>query len=43
VKFRDFAGEFFLVWFYPVGVWIIQPKINKMIEVSQQEQLKPHA
>jgi hypothetical protein len=43
VKFSDFAGEFFLVWFYPVGVWIIQPKINKMIEVSQQEQLKPHA
>jgi hypothetical protein len=30
--FSDFAGEFFLLWFYPVGIWIIQPKINKMIE-----------
>ena len=30
--FSDFAGEFFLIWFYPVGVWIIQPKVNKMVE-----------
>jgi hypothetical protein len=28
--FSDFAGEFFLIWFYPIGIWIIQPKINKM-------------
>jgi len=32
VKFSDFAGEFFLIWFYPIGIWIIQPKINKFIE-----------
>lgn len=32
VTFSDFAGEFFLIWFFPIGVWIIQPKINKMIE-----------
>ncbi len=32
VTFSDFAGEFFLFWFYPVGVWIVQPKINKMVE-----------
>lgn len=32
VKFGDFAGEFFILWFYPIGIWIIQPKINKMIE-----------
>ncbi len=31
VKFSDFVGEFFLIWFYPIGIWIIQPKINKMI------------
>jgi hypothetical protein len=30
VKFDDFAGEFFLLWFFPVGIWIIQPKINKL-------------
>ncbi|HAH38820.1 MAG TPA: hypothetical protein DEQ87_17840 [Algoriphagus sp.] len=31
VNFSDFAGEFFLFWFYPIGIWIVQPKINKMI------------
>jgi len=31
VTFSDFAGEFFLFWFFPVGIWIVQPKINKMI------------
>lgn len=32
VQFSDFAGEFFMIWFYPIGIWILQPKINKMIE-----------
>ena len=32
VKFSDFAGEFFMIWFYPVGIWIIQPRINKFLE-----------
>ncbi len=32
VTFSDFAGEFFMIWFFPIGIWIIQPKINKMIE-----------
>jgi hypothetical protein len=32
VEFMDFIAEFFLIWFYPVGIWIIQPKINKMVE-----------
>ena len=36
VSFSDFAGEFFLIWFYPIGVWIVQPKINRMIEQQQQ-------
>jgi hypothetical protein len=31
VTFSDFVGEFFLIWFFPIGVWIIQPKINKII------------
>ncbi len=32
VSFSDSAGEFFMIWFYPIGIWIVQPKINKMIE-----------
>lgn len=30
--FSDFAGEFFMLWFFPVGIWVVQPKVNKMIE-----------
>ena len=30
VTFRDYAGPFFLLWFFPIGVWIIQPKINRL-------------
>ena len=32
VTFSDFAGEFFLIWFFPIGLWIIQPRINKLVE-----------
>jgi len=30
VTFADFAGDFFLIWFFPVGIWIIQPRINRL-------------
>lgn len=30
VRFKDFVGEFFLIYFLPVGIWILQPKINKL-------------
>jgi len=36
VTFRDYVGEFFLFWFFPIGVWFIQPRINKMFEESLQ-------
>lgn len=29
-SFYDYAGPFFLLWFYPIGVWIIQPRINRL-------------
>lgn len=28
VKFGEFLAEFFLLWFYFIGIWIIQPKVN---------------
>jgi hypothetical protein len=28
--FFDYAGIFFSLWFFPIGVWIIQPKINRL-------------
>ena len=32
VTFSEFIGEFFMIWFFPFGIWIIQPRINKIIE-----------
>lgn len=32
VTFNDFIAEFFLTWFFPIGVWILQPRISKMIK-----------
>jgi len=28
--FSKYAGTFLLLWFFPLGVWIIQPKINRL-------------
>ena len=33
VTFSDYIKEFFLICFlYPIGIWIIQPKINKIFD-----------
>lgn len=29
--FNDFIGEFLLIWFFPIGVWILQPRINALV------------
>lgn len=28
----DYISEFFLFWFFPVGIWFLQPRINKLLE-----------
>jgi hypothetical protein len=30
IGFGDYAGEFFLMWFFPLGIWILQPKLNQI-------------
>lgn len=37
VTFNDFAGEFLLIWFNAVGFWILQPRINKLIDAEPGE------
>ena len=32
LKFKDYENEFFLILFLIIGVWIIQPRLNKMIK-----------
>lgn len=39
VGFGDYIGEFFLIWFFFVGVWILQPKINEMSEEYYEEEI----
>jgi hypothetical protein len=30
VSFSEYAGPFFLLWFFPIGIWIIQRKVNEL-------------
>jgi hypothetical protein len=30
VTFSDYATAFFLLWFLPIGVWVVQPRINRL-------------
>jgi len=32
IKFDNFIGEFFLLWFNIIGIWILQPRINKLAD-----------
>ncbi len=34
VKVSEFGVEFVLIWFYIIGVWFIQPRINAIMERS---------
>ena len=29
---NDFAGFFFMLWFYPIGIWFFQPRVNSIFE-----------
>ena len=33
--FYDYAGPFFLLWFFPVGVWIVQPRVNRLYSTQR--------
>jgi len=38
-RFNDYIGYFFLVWFYPIGIWILQPEINKIVSGDTSERV----
>jgi len=31
-SFYDYAGPFFLTWFFPIGIWVVQPRINRLFD-----------
>lgn len=35
VTASEYLGEFFLLWFYPVGIWLLQPRINRLFAFSE--------
>lgn len=34
-EFSDYINEFVLFWFWPVGVWFLQPRINKLNQLPR--------
>ncbi|MEL5993434.1 hypothetical protein [Hymenobacter segetis] len=34
VVFADYLGEIFIIWFFPIGIWAVQPRINALFGVS---------
>lgn len=36
-SFYDYSGPFFLTWFFPIGIWAIQPRINRLFEKTLTE------
>jgi len=38
-SFYDYAGPFFLLWFFPVGIWIVQPRVNRLY--SERKSAEP--
>lgn len=32
IPFADVVLEIVLIWFYPIGIWFLQPRINKLVE-----------
>lgn len=35
VMLKNYVGFFFCLWFYPVGIWIVQPRVNAMARSKQ--------
>jgi hypothetical protein len=33
--FYDYSGPFFLLWFFPIGIWVVQPRINRLYALHQ--------
>ena len=29
-SFSDYALLFFLLWFFPIGIWMVQPRVNRL-------------
>lgn len=32
-EFKEYLTEALLIWMFPIGIWILQPRLNKLIDV----------
>jgi hypothetical protein len=40
VKFEDYAGNFFLLWFFPVGIWWMHPKVRRIFSEDNTDPIQ---
>ena len=33
-NFNRYIGTFLLLWFFPIGIWFVQPRLNRLIEAK---------
>ena len=38
-RFGEYAGDFFLFLFWPIGIWVVQPRVNKIKEKIDLQEL----
>jgi len=43
VSFRNYVLPLFLIWFYPIGVWFIQPRVNVIDRRGDTQAKKPRS
>jgi hypothetical protein len=39
VGFDHYSGNFFLLWFYPIGIWFVHPKVRKIFSLDAKPSL----
>jgi len=39
--FRSYIGIFLLLWFFPAGVWILQPRVNRLYTEKRNAKALP--
>jgi hypothetical protein len=42
IQFSEYLGEIFMFWFFPIGIWVIQPRLNKIFDISPASQGYSH-
>jgi len=40
VNFVEFIGDFSLFWFLPIGIWVLQPRINELVKIDTMNPTK---